>query len=125
MNAKSAYRLAYVTAQNDDCGGAHPNTSIDYPTWDLLSGTKVNLNDWFTPAASTQTINDPGTKDAYVIVAFTPAFRKLIDRAYPSGVTDCREAERDADTWTPHLTPKGIAFTPEFPHVVWATPRMR
>ena len=112
--------LVVQVSESDDCGGAHPNTSLDYTTWDLHSGAKVNLYDWFTGAALTQTTNAPGTTDAYVTVAFTPAFRKLIDRAYPRRDSDCMEAERDADTWTPHLTPQGIAFTPQFAHVEMA-----
>lgn len=106
--------------ESDDCGGPHPNAGVQYQTWDLHSGVKLDLNTWFTAAAMLKTPYDTGTKDAFVTIAFTPAFRKLIDAAYPRRDADCMDAERDQDTWDPHLSAKGIAFTPEFPHVVAA-----
>jgi hypothetical protein len=42
--------LVVQDAENGDCGGAHPNSSIVYTTWDLRGGTKANLYDWFTKA---------------------------------------------------------------------------
>jgi hypothetical protein len=112
--------LVVQDSESDDCGGAHPNSSVTFTTWDLRTGTKVNLYDWFTKLALTQTTNDAGSKDAYVTVAFTPAFRKLIDQAFPRGDPDCVDAEHGADDWEPHLTPKGVAFTPQFSHAEMA-----
>ena len=110
--------LVLQNAQDENCGGAHPDYGLSYATWDLRSGTQVNLYDWFTKAALTQTINDPDSANAYVTVTFTPAFRKLIDTAYPRDNGDCTEEEAGVDIWQPHLTPKGIAFTPLFPHAL-------
>ncbi len=104
----------------DDCGGAHPNSGSNYQTWDLRKGIAINLYDWFTPLALKQTVNDPGTKDQYITVVFTPVFRKLIDDAYGRDDADCKEAEKEADFWTPHLTATGVDFVPDLPHVVTA-----
>ena len=112
--------LVVQDAESDDCGGAHPNSAVAYQTWDLHKGAQVNLFDWFTKAALVQTVEDAGHADAYVTVTFTARFRALIDRAYPRGDAECRDVERDADVWDPHLTRRGIAFSPELPHAEMA-----
>jgi hypothetical protein len=104
------------TDSSDDCGGAHPNSGSAFQTWDLRKGVTVNLYDWFTAAALKQTVNEPGTKNQYVTVAFTPAFRKMIDDAYKNDEPECRQAEQGADFWDTHLTATGVAFTPELSH---------
>jgi hypothetical protein len=106
--------------ESDDCGGAHPNSNVSYETWDLRKGVKINLYDWFNKAALTQTINEPGSKDQYVSVAFTAPFKKLIDHAYSLDDEECKDTLADADAWDPSLTATGIAFTPELPHAVQA-----
>ncbi|GHH24294.1 hypothetical protein GCM10008023_36310 [Sphingomonas glacialis] len=106
--------------EENDCGGAHPNSDVRYATWDLRSGAQINLYDWFTTAALTQTINDRGSKNAYVTVAFRPAFKHLIDVAYSRDDPECRDTLAEADAWDPRLTEAGIAFTPELPHVAQA-----
>lgn len=85
-----------VVEDNEEnyCGGAHPNTEVSYATWDLKTGLRVNLYDWFTPT-----------------------FRKLIDAAFPASDADCRDAERVEDDWMVRLTTTGVAFTPVFSHV--------
>jgi hypothetical protein len=103
--------------ESDDCGGAHPSSNTSYETCDLHNGVKVNLNDWFTKGALTQTSNKPGSKDQYVTVDFTPPFKKLIDDAYLREDEECKDSVADADTWYPRLTEMGIAFTPELPHL--------
>jgi hypothetical protein len=104
------------TDASDDCGGAHPNSNTAYGTWDLRKGTTINLYDWFNVAALRQTINERGTKNQYITIAFTPLFRKMVDDAFGSSEPECKEAERDADFWNPHLTAEGVAFTPDLPH---------
>ncbi len=104
------------TDNSDDCGGAHPNTGRAYQTWDLRRGIAINLYDWFTAAALKQTVNDAGTKNQYVTVAFTPPFRKMIDDAYGNDEPDCKQAEQGADFWDTRLTAAGVAFTPELSH---------
>ena len=94
--------LVIQDSEADDCGGAHPNASVTYATYDLRRGVKVNPYDWFAKAALTQTMVDAGRPSQYTSVAFTRAFRKLIDDAYPRVDGDCIGAEREAD--------KGIRF---------------
>jgi hypothetical protein len=104
------------TDSSDDCGGAHPNSNTTYGTWDLRKGATINLYDWFNLAALKQTINERRSKNQYITVAFTPVFRKMIDSAFGSSEPECKDAERDADFWNPHLTAEGVAFTPDLPH---------
>jgi hypothetical protein len=106
--------------ENNSCGGAHPNADVLYQNWDLRKGVRINLYDWFTRAALTQTIHDPHSKNPYVTVTFTAPFRKLIDEATPQEEAECKDALKEADTWNPRLTENGMAFAPELPHVVQA-----
>jgi hypothetical protein len=106
--------------ENNSRGGAHPNADVLYQSWDLRKGARINLYDWFTRAALTQTIHDPRSKNPYVTVTFTAPFRKLIDEAVPQGEAECKDALKEADTWNPRLTEQGMAFTPELPHAVQA-----
>jgi hypothetical protein len=106
--------------EENACGGAHPNADVLYQSWDLRKGARINLYDWFTRAALTQTLHDANSKEPYVTVAFTAAFRKLIDETVPPGEAECGDALKEADTWNPRLTETGMAFTPELPHVVQA-----
>jgi hypothetical protein len=106
--------------ENNSCGGAHPNADVLYQSWDLRKGTKINLYDWLTKAALTQTLHDPHGKNPYVTVTFTAPFRKLIADALPQEEAECKDALKEADTWNPRLTETGMAFTPELPHAVQA-----
>ncbi|MGA7157383.1 MAG: hypothetical protein WBY53_11070 [Acidobacteriaceae bacterium] len=112
--------LVLQDSEEDDCGGAHPNSDVNFETWDLQKGTKVNLYDWFAKTALTQTSTDVGLKEQDVSATFSAAFMKLMIRAYPDPDSECKEAIGDVDIWDPHLTAKGIAFTPEMSHAEMA-----
>lgn len=103
------------------CGGPYPASATDYQTWDLHTGSTVNLDDWFNVQALQQTVNEPGTADQYTTVTYTAPFRKMIDDAYPNNDdADCKQAELEADSWTVHPTATGFDFSPELPHAVQA-----
>lgn len=116
---------SWLVVQEDgswNCGGAHPDAATTYQTWDLGTGTTVNLYDWFNAQALEQTVHDAGTADAYTTVTLTAPFKKMIDDAYPNydDDADCKEARQDADAWNVHLTSTGVDFTPDLPHVAQA-----
>lgn len=112
------------------CGGAHPSAGVDYQTWDLRHGAVVDLYLWFTatalhrerprPPAGTGAGTDREADAFDLPPTYTPAFRRLIEAAYPRHDADCRDAARSTTFWSPHLTARGMAFTPEMPHVVQA-----
>ncbi len=112
--------MVEADAESGDCGGAHPDSGTSYETWDLRTGTKIDLYGDFTKAALTRTVQDAGTKNAYTEVTLTPAFKAMIIAAFPAGDPDCKEAVQTADDWAARLTPRGMAFTPDLPHVVAA-----
>ena len=112
--------MVEADSESDDCGGAHPNADTSYRTWDLRTGTKIDLYGGFTKAALTRTVHDAGTKNAYDEVTLTPAFKAMVLAAFPADDPDCKEAVATADNWAARLTPQGVAFTPALPHVVAA-----
>lgn len=109
--------MVTADAEEGDCGGAHPNADTGYQTWDLRTGTKIDLNGLFAKGALTQTVHDKGTANEYTDVAFTPPFKAMILKALPAPDPDCKEALETADTWSPRLTASGMAFTPDLAHV--------
>ncbi len=111
--------MVEADSEGYDCGGAHPDSGVTYQTWDLRKGEKINLYDGFTKAALTQTVNGTGASQ-YTTVAYSPPFMAMILRAFPAHDPDCKEAVATADAWTARLTAKGMAFTPDLPHVVAA-----
>ena len=104
------------------CGGPYPASAVNYQTWDLRSGSLINLHDWFNDQALKQAVHEPGTVDQYITVTVTAPFKKMIDEAYPhyDDDADCQVARQDADSWSVHLTATGVDFMPELPHVVQA-----
>ncbi len=112
--------MVEADSEDEDCGGAHPDGGVTYQTWDLRTGTKIDLYGGFTKAALTRTVHDAGTPGAYTEVTFTPPFQAMIISAFPAGDPDCKDAIATADDWAARLTPKGMAFTPSLPHVVAA-----
>jgi hypothetical protein len=112
--------MVEADSESGDCGGAHPDSGVSYVTWDLRTGAKIDLYGLFTKAALTSTVNDPGTANAYTSVTYTAPFKAMIVHAFPVSDPDCKDAIDTADDWTARLTAKGMAFTPDLPHVVAA-----
>jgi hypothetical protein len=112
--------LVVSDSESGDCGGAHPDGSTSYVTWDLRTGSKIDLYDGFTKAALMRTTESAGSKDSYTTVAYTAPFKAMIIRAFPGDDPECKEAIQTADDWSVRLTTGGMAFTPSLPHVAAA-----
>ncbi len=112
--------MVEADAEDESCGGAHPDGGTSYQTWDLRTGKTIDLYAGFTKAALTRTVHDAGTANAYTEVTLTPAFKATLIKAFPAGDPDCKEALDTADDWAARPTAHGMAFTPSLPHVVAA-----
>ena len=99
------------------CGGAHPDSSNAYRTFDLTSGREVDLYGWFSDAAVTRERVE-GVED--VLTTVKPALRDLILAGWNAEDAECTDVVRDQDYWTVGLTRGGMVFSPQLPHVVQA-----
>jgi hypothetical protein len=92
------------------CGGAHPNYYTMPHTYDRRSGQEVDLFDWIGPARG---------KDGDSSIP--EALRKLVMARWPKdSEAECREAAAESDFWSIALKHTGLAFSPDFPHVLTA-----
>lgn len=99
------------------CGGAHPDSSNSYRTFDLSSGAEVNLHDWFRASAVKREHLDEMNED---ITTLEPAFREVILQGWRAEAEECDEVVRSAEYWNIGLTREGLVFSPSLPHVVQA-----
>ena len=99
------------------CGGAHPDSSNSYRTFDLTSGNEVDLHSWFNDAAVERQHLAEVNED---IVTVRPALRDFVLSGWTPEDPECRDVIRDQEYWSIGLTPRGMAFLPDLPHVVQA-----
>lgn len=99
------------------CGGAHPDSSNAYRTFDLSSGEDVNLSHWFTAGAVKREHLEEMNED---IETLEPAFREVILQGWRAEAEECDEVVRGAEYWNIGLTREGLVFSPSLPHVVQA-----
>ena len=98
------------------CGGAHPNSSNTYRTFDLTSGAEIDLHDWFTSAAvKRERLEEVGADS----VTLEPAFREVILAGWRAEL-ECDDVVRSADFWNIGLTREAFRFSPSLPHVAQA-----
>jgi hypothetical protein len=99
------------------CGGAHPDSTNGYRTFDLTGGEEVDLHGWFNDTAVERQHLAEVNED---IVTMRPALRDFILRGWTPEDPECREVIAGQDYWSIGLTPRGMAFSPDLPHVVQA-----
>lgn len=90
------------------CGGAHPNSGIDYQIWNLATGQIVEPWTWFAPAGARVRWVGKGAKRR-LDVGYSERLRALLQKAWR------RARKGDADDfpgWWVYPTPKGLAFSP-------------
>jgi hypothetical protein len=111
-------RWLSATDQYDgECGGAHPESFQTYQTYDLTSGRRIDLHDWFVPTA-VHTERLEGTSEP--AKTLLPAFRTFILSGWHAEESECDEIIRDSEFWNIGLTRTGLVFSPELPHVAAA-----
>jgi hypothetical protein len=99
------------------CGGAHPDSSNGYRTFDLTSGQEVDLHGWFDDMAVERQHLTEVNED---IVTVRPALRDFVLGGWTPEDPECRDVIRDQEYWSIGLTPRGMAFSPDLAHVVQA-----
>uniref|UniRef100_UPI001C2DA2EC hypothetical protein n=1 Tax=Sphingomonas bacterium TaxID=1895847 RepID=UPI001C2DA2EC len=107
--------LGAALTQDDECGGAHPNSDTVPMTFDRATGAAVRLHDWLSDAAV-----DRSEASAELPPTVRPAFRRLIIAEAGNLEPDCRDAFATEEYWDIGLDRRGLTFRPELPHVTQA-----
>ena len=99
------------------CGGAHPDASNAYRTFDRATGREVDLHDWFNESAVKR---ERFAGSAEESKSLQPAFRDVILAGWHPDPAECDEAVRNEDFWTIGLSRDALVFAPDLPHVAQA-----
>lgn len=99
------------------CGGAHPDSSNDYRTFDLSSGAEIDLFGWFNDSAVTR---ESFEGDDRVLTTMKPPLRDLILAGWHPEDAECADVIQTQDYWTIGLDRAGMIFSPQLAHVVQA-----
>lgn len=99
------------------CGGAHPDSSNAYRTFDLGSGVEIDLHDWFKATAVKREHLAEVNEDSRTL---EPAFRDVILQGWRAEAEECDEVVRSAEFWNIGLTREAFVFSPSLPHVAQA-----
>jgi len=100
-----------------DCGGAYPSAGVNYHTWDLRTGNRVDILSWLTHARAKQA--DPQGNAADVDPY--SKLRRVLASHWKRDDEDCKDIPDSPSTeWMIHPTAKGLMFTPSLPHVIAA-----
>ena len=99
------------------CGGAHPDSSNTYRTFDRASGQEVDLFTWFNQRAVTRERLEE--VDA-VITTVRPALRDVVLAGWTPEDPECGELIRSHEFWSIGLTRRGMALSPDLAHVAQA-----
>ena len=96
------------------CGGAHPDASIAYRTFDRASGREIDLHDWLNERAVKRERFEGSAEETK---SLQPAFRDFLLAGWHPDPADCDETVRNEAFWTIGLTREGLVFSPDLPHV--------
>lgn len=105
--------LRVLAQSGSSCGGAHPNSSYWWESFDRQSGKRIDLARWFTAKAAPRGTITPGGPT----IELAPALRRAVLRHYRVDQSECREAVGSANFWSAGVTSKGLIFAPELAHV--------
>lgn len=108
-----------VVSRNVDsyCGGAHPNTELEYLTFARATGRTVDLLGWLNQRAVGREATGPGERPFMVL---KPAFRVFVMAGARRPEEECHDVVADAEAWGVELTRTGFVFSPSLPRVVLA-----
>lgn len=115
--------LGISITTGDFCGGLHPHEGRFHRIYDRSNGAVVHPGDWLNPAAVTREWYE-SDGEHHFWDSFTADFREqLLARQLRSGNPDAAECAAifaTERTWDMGLTPRGLQFTAQLPHVVFA-----
>ncbi len=106
--------LAVRHSQDGSCGGASPFNSTVSRTFDLRTGSEIDLHGWLNTRAVARDRNSDR------LAALRPAFRQFILAGATPQDAECRAIVRTTDYWDIGLRRTGLAFTPSLPRVAQA-----
>ena len=106
--------LAVRQYQEGSCGGASPFNSTVSRTFDLGTGTEIDLHGWLNSRAVAR------DRNAEKLTALRPAFRQFILAGATPQDAECREIVRTTDYWDIGLRRTGLVFAPSLPRVAQA-----
>jgi len=98
------------------CGGAHPDSSNVAETFDLTTGRKIDVRDWFNDKAIKRTRYEG---DPEVFKTMQPGFRRMVIGRW-KGDEECAGTIDTEEWWNVELNRIGFVFTPSLTHVVQA-----
>lgn len=107
--------LGATLTEDDDCGGAHPNSGTVALVFDRTTGAAVDLHGWLDDAAL-----DRSEATAELPPTVRPSFRRLLVARAGDIEPDCRGALAEEEFWDIGLDRLGLTFRPELPHVTQA-----
>jgi len=109
--------LSAIDQDESYCGGAHPNASSTYRTFDRASGREIDLYDWLNAAAVHRQRFEGSDEETKTL---QPAFRQVILSGWHAEDAECDETIRNQEYWNIGLTRDALIFWPQLPHVVQA-----
>lgn len=99
------------------CGGAHPDSSNTYKTFDLTTGAEFDVTDWLNDRA-VERHGTRGSDDAYVTLR--PALRDALLAGWRPEDPECGEGIRSTEFWNIGLGRDALNFSPSLPRVAQA-----
>jgi hypothetical protein len=110
-------RWLSVNHQSDaSCGGAHPSSGLYYEIYDLSSGARVELLDWFSDSAVRRERVEGADEELRSVL---PPLREAVLAGW-TAEGECGEVVREAEYWNIGLRRDGFVFSPSLAHVVQA-----
>jgi hypothetical protein len=106
--------LAVRHSQDGSCGGASPFNSTVSRTFDLQTGTEIDLHGWLNSRAVAR------ERSSEKLAVLRPAFRQFILAGATPQDAECRAIVRTTDYWDIGLRRTGLVFTPSMPRVAQA-----
>lgn len=121
--------ISFVSNTSGDCGGAYPFYSYSYSTWDLRTGTAVNLWTWIKNSKDTDT--EPEYDNYYFYNSAPEELNKIITQKAikqrlafnpeeASEENNCLDVIQLNSGYQIRLGKSGFIFTQNFPHLAQA-----
>jgi hypothetical protein len=123
--------LATLDRFDQYCGGPHPNTWLNYRTFDRETGDRIDLFGWLNDdAVNRERVGDEperayhtikGSLRAQILTRWAGKNSSGIESEEDAELSSqCEEIIDQQESWSLGLVRKGLIFEPELPRVVMA-----
>ena len=99
------------------CGGAHPDSSDNYRTFDRFTGAELDVLDWLNASAVKRERSEGMEEETKTL---RPAFRRVVIAGWKAEDKECATVAANEQFWNAGLSRTGFIFTPQLPHVAHA-----